>query len=107
MPMPTEHQRVQQRPGARDGSAVVSRTCSREGGTGAKPTIMNSWQQRFAAAGTCRRRTFATRQLLREMAAVARPNSGATKILIAVARMAKPSCDWVEGSLRVELAPSD
>jgi hypothetical protein len=42
-------------------------------------------------------------QLLREMAAVARPSSGAPKILIALARLAGPTCDWMEGSLRVEL----
>jgi hypothetical protein len=42
-------------------------------------------------------------QLLKEMAEAARPEAGAAKILLAVARLAKPSCDWVEGSLRVEL----
>jgi hypothetical protein len=42
-------------------------------------------------------------RLLREMAAVARPDSGATKILLVLARLAKPSIDWLDGGLRVEL----
>lgn len=41
--------------------------------------------------------------LLRELADAARPGQGAAKILIAIARMGRPSCDWIEGSLRVEV----
>jgi hypothetical protein len=37
------------------------------------------------------------------MAAVAKPEAGATKILLVFARLAKPSCDWIDGSLRIEL----
>lgn len=48
-------------------------------------------------------------ELLDKMVSVARPNEGASKILIVLARMARPSCDWIEGSLRVEIsaAPHD
>jgi len=42
-------------------------------------------------------------QLLRDLAQVARPNDGGPKILIALARMATPRCDWLEGSVRLEL----
>lgn len=42
--------------------------------------------------------------LLRDLAAIARPGAGAPKILIAIARMAEPTCDWLEGSLRVEIS---
>jgi hypothetical protein len=39
---------------------------------------------------------------------VAEPNAGAPKILIAVARMARPECEWLDGMLRVEIeADSD
>jgi len=43
-------------------------------------------------------------KLLQAMVEVAKPSSGATKILIAIARIARPSCDWIEGALRVELS---
>jgi hypothetical protein len=42
-------------------------------------------------------------QLLRDLAAVARPNDGGPKILLALARIADPQCDWREGTVRVEL----
>jgi len=45
--------------------------------------------------------------LLKAMVEVAKPASGASKILIAIARIARPSVDWIEGSLRVELQESD
>jgi len=44
-------------------------------------------------------------KLLRELASLARPGEGAPKILIAIARIAEPGCDWLEGTLRVEIAP--
>jgi hypothetical protein len=57
------------------------------------------------------REAIASRQamgrLLKEMAEAARPEAGAAKILLAVARLAKPSCDWIEGSLRVEIDAFD
>ena len=43
--------------------------------------------------------------LVRDLAAVAQPDSGAPKILIALARLAKPSTDWVDGAIRVEIEP--
>jgi hypothetical protein len=42
-------------------------------------------------------------QLLREMASIALPNTGAAKILIVVARLARPECEWIDGTLRVEV----
>jgi hypothetical protein len=42
-------------------------------------------------------------KLLRDLAGIAKPDSGATKILIALARLAKPSTDWIDGALRVEI----
>lgn len=41
--------------------------------------------------------------LLKEMAQVSEPATGTAKILLAVARMAMPECDWLDGSLRVEV----
>lgn len=45
--------------------------------------------------------------LLKAMVEVAKPASGASKILIAIARIARPTVDWIEGSLRVELQDAD
>jgi hypothetical protein len=42
-------------------------------------------------------------KLLRQLADISRPDSGATKILIAIARLAKPATDWIDGALRVEI----
>jgi hypothetical protein len=49
----------------------------------------------------------ATGLLLREMSVIAKPNTGAPKMLIAIARMAQPECDWIDGTLRVELDSVD
>ncbi len=42
--------------------------------------------------------------LLKAMAEVAKPSSGASRILIAIARIARPTTDWIEGVLRVQLS---
>src|ERR1700722_19383541 len=41
--------------------------------------------------------------LLEHMAKIAKPNDGAPKILLVLARMASTACDWLDGELRVEL----
>ncbi len=43
------------------------------------------------------------RALVLRIAAVARPETGAPKVLLLFARMAKLGCYWLEGTLRVEL----
>jgi hypothetical protein len=46
-----------------------------------------------------------TRELLARMAEVSAPDTGAAKALLVFARMATTACEWLEGDLRVELAP--
>jgi hypothetical protein len=48
----------------------------------------------------------ATDALLVEMARVARPRQGATKILVVLARAAAQKCAWLEGPLLVQIAPA-
>jgi hypothetical protein len=49
----------------------------------------------------------ATRNLLDAASAVSRPADGAFRVLAVFAQMAKGSCDWLDGELRVELAEAD
>jgi hypothetical protein len=46
----------------------------------------------------------AMRELLEHMADIARPATGAPKILVPIARMASDECDWVGGGLVVEIS---
>ena len=46
------------------------------------------------------------RSFLAHVAKVSRPGEGAAKVLLAFARMAMSSSDWVEGELRVDLVAS-
>ena len=48
----------------------------------------------------------ATGRLLADLARIARPNEGASKILIVLARAAKEKCAWLGGPLLVEISPS-
>jgi len=43
------------------------------------------------------------RKLLEHMARIARPNEGAAKILVAISRIATTACEWLEGTLHVEV----
>jgi hypothetical protein len=43
------------------------------------------------------------RVLLEHMAAIAKPNAGAAKILVAISRIATTACEWLEGTLHVEV----
>lgn len=43
------------------------------------------------------------RKLLEHMARIAKPNEGAAKILVAISRIATTSCEWLEGTLHVEV----
>lgn len=43
------------------------------------------------------------RDLLEHVMKIARPGEGGPKVLLAFARMASTSCDWLEGDLRVEI----
>lgn len=45
----------------------------------------------------------AFRALLDRAAAVARPEEGAPKLLLAIARLATSHCEWLDGELRVEI----
>jgi len=45
-----------------------------------------------------------TKKLLDHMAAIAKPNQGAPKVLLIFARMATSACDWLDGDLRIEIA---
>jgi len=45
----------------------------------------------------------AAKALLDHLAAIAKPNEGAPKILLVFARMATTACDWLDGDLRVEI----
>jgi hypothetical protein len=45
-----------------------------------------------------------TRDLIKHLVSIARPNDGAPKILLLFARMAAGSCDWLDGGLRVEVS---
>jgi len=45
----------------------------------------------------------AMRELLERLMTVGRPSEGGPKVLLAFARMATTSCDWIEGDLRVEI----
>jgi hypothetical protein len=47
----------------------------------------------------------ATGELLATMAKIARPNEGAAKILIPLARAAKEKCAWLSGPLLVQITP--
>lgn len=44
-----------------------------------------------------------TKALLDQLAKVATPGSGAAVSLIVLARMATPTCEWLDGDLRVEI----
>jgi hypothetical protein len=46
-----------------------------------------------------------TRELLARMADISAPDTGVAKVLLVFARMATTACEWLEGDLRVELAP--
>lgn len=48
-----------------------------------------------------------TRRLLEHMATIAKPNTGAAKILVAISRIATTACTWLEGMLRVEVHALD
>lgn len=43
------------------------------------------------------------RTLLEHMAHIAKPNEGAAKILVAISRIATTACEWLEGTLHVEV----
>ena len=43
------------------------------------------------------------RVLLDHMAHIAKPNAGAAKILVAISRIATTACEWLEGTLHVEV----
>ncbi len=45
----------------------------------------------------------AMRELLEHVMTIARAGEGGPKVLLAFARMASSSCDWLEGELRVEI----
>ena len=47
--------------------------------------------------------TESMRELLEHMARIARPNAGAAKILVAISRIATTACEWLEGTLHVEV----
>lgn len=47
----------------------------------------------------------ATGALLATMASIARPNEGAAKMLLVLARAAKEKCAWLGGPLLVQIAP--
>lgn len=49
----------------------------------------------------------ALRALLDHVAAVARPEEGAPKMLLAIARLATPQCTWLDGQLRVGIDGDD
>ena len=44
-----------------------------------------------------------TKTLLDHLASIARPNQGASKMLLIFARMATSACDWLDGDLRLEI----
>lgn len=46
-----------------------------------------------------------TRQLLARLAEISAPDTGAAKAMLVFARMATTACEWLDGGLRVELAP--
>lgn len=43
------------------------------------------------------------RRLLEHMARIAKPSSGAAKILVAISRISTTACEWLEGTLHVEV----
>ncbi len=43
------------------------------------------------------------RALMERMAAIARPDEGASRLLAVFGRMATTACDWLDGDLRIEL----
>jgi hypothetical protein len=43
------------------------------------------------------------RVLLEHMARIAKPNEGAAKILVAISRIATTACEWLEGTLHVQV----
>jgi hypothetical protein len=45
-----------------------------------------------------------TRALLEHAAKIGSPRTGGARVLLLFARMASPSCDWLDGALRVEIA---
>lgn len=45
----------------------------------------------------------ATKELLDRLAAISRPDTGAAKSLLVLARMATTACEWLDGDLRVEI----
>src|SRR5580765_4308378 len=45
-----------------------------------------------------------TKALLDQLSKVSRPGDGAPKLLLVFAKMAAQSVDWVDGSLRIEMA---
>ncbi len=54
----------------------------------------------IAAAVESREETLA---LLRHLAAVSQPDTGAPKVVLVFARMATTACEWLDGTLRVDL----
>lgn len=42
-------------------------------------------------------------RLLQRMAEIAAPKSGAPKVLLVLAKLAGPTCGWIDGALRVEI----
>ncbi|MGZ5967011.1 MAG: hypothetical protein ACXWP4_05040 [Polyangiales bacterium] len=48
-----------------------------------------------------------TRALLEHAAKIGTPRTGGARVLLLFARMASPSCDWLDGALRVEISSSN
>jgi hypothetical protein len=69
------------------------------------PTLRRCWDLSEAHLKDAIGSRQAMAELVRQMAAVAQPDSGAPKILIALARLAKPSTDWIDGAIRIEIEP--